>query len=140
VIQRLPQRPSRKHLQESIQHLQGLESLSSEGRERMGVAPSLVAEFAKQARTTNAAERKRFTASKRYTLLLSLIQNTQAARTRDAVARMLVHRLATIHKRAIDVLQQECTTAQNGSGHNYLPRLWQQYKNNRAVLSALSMP
>ena len=49
VIKRLPQRPSRKHLQESIKHLQWLESLSSEGMELMGVAPSLVAEFAKQA-------------------------------------------------------------------------------------------
>jgi hypothetical protein len=188
AIQRLPQRPSRKHLQESIKHLQWLESLS-EGRELMGVAPSLVAEFAKQARTTNAAELKRFTAPKRYTLLLSLIHNTQA-RTRDAVARMLVHRLATIHKRAkeellqrqadqrervhhllgklgevirivatvrsdrrvglqvrtaltqaqaIDVLQQECTTAQNWSGHNYLPLLWQQSRTIARSFFALSM-
>jgi hypothetical protein len=79
VIKRLPQRPSRKHLQESIKHLQWLESLSSEGMELMGVAPSLVAEFAKQARTTNAAELKRFRAPKRYTLLLSLIHNTKAS-------------------------------------------------------------
>ena len=41
AIKRLPQRPSRKHLQESIKHLQWLESLSSEGMELMGVAPSL---------------------------------------------------------------------------------------------------
>jgi len=47
AIKRLPQRPSRKHLQESIKHLQWLESLSSEGMKRIGVAPSLVAEFAK---------------------------------------------------------------------------------------------
>jgi TnpA family transposase len=183
-IKRLPQRPSRKHLEKSIQHLEWLETLGSEGTALKGVAPSLAGEFAKQARTTDAAELKRFTAPKRYTLLLSLIHNTKS-RTRDAVAKMLVNRLATMHKRAKDelqqrqidqrervnhllgklgavidivatvrsdrrvgekvrgvltqtqeigVLRQECATAQDWSGSNYLPLLWGHYKNNRAVL------
>jgi hypothetical protein len=34
----------------------------------------------------------------------------------------------------IEVLQQECATAQNWSGNNYLPLLWRHYKNNRPVL------
>jgi hypothetical protein len=34
----------------------------------------------------------------------------------------------------IEVLQQECATAQNWSGNNYLPLLWRHYKNTRPVL------
>jgi TnpA family transposase len=105
TIKRLPQRPSRKHLNDSMQHLDWLESLGSQGTALKGVAPSLVDEFAKQARTSDAGELKDFAAPKRYTLLLSLIQNTQG-RTRDAVARMLVNRVATIHKRAKEELLQ----------------------------------
>jgi uncharacterized membrane protein YccC len=105
AIKRMPRRPSRKHLEESIQHLEWLETLGSESTALRGVAPSLVGEFAKQARTTDAAELKRFTAPKRYTLLVSLIHHTKA-RTRDAVAKMLVNRLATIHKRAKEELEQ----------------------------------
>jgi len=103
AIKRLPQRPSRKHLEESIDHLEWLESLGSEGSELKGVAPSLVSEFAKQARAADAGELKRFAAAKRYTLLLSLIYNTRA-RTRDAVAGMAVKRIATMHQRAKDEL------------------------------------
>lgn len=103
ALKRLPRRPSRKHLKESIDHLEWLESLGCEGTELKGIAPSLVSEFAKQARTTDAGELKDFTPAKRYTLLLSLIYNTKA-RTRDAVAGMVVKRLATIHQRAKEEL------------------------------------
>ena len=103
AIKRLPQRPSRKHLEETIDHLEWLDSLVSVGTELKGIASSLIGDFAKQARTADAGELKDFTAAKRYTLLLSLIHNTQT-RTRDAVAGMAVRRIATIHKRAKDEL------------------------------------
>jgi hypothetical protein len=98
-IKRLPQRPSRKHLRESTSHLEWLESLGSRGTELKDIAPSLIQDFAKQARTADAAELKDFTPAKRYTLLLSLLQSTEA-RTRDAIAGIVVKRIATIHKRA----------------------------------------
>jgi hypothetical protein len=69
-IKRLPQRPSRKHLKESVDHLEWLESLGSVGTELKDIAPSLIHDFAKQARTTDAGELKDFTPAKRYTLLL----------------------------------------------------------------------
>jgi len=68
AIKQSPQRPSRQHLEESIDHRQWLESLGSDGTELKGVAPSLVAELAKPARATHAAELKRFTPAKRYAL------------------------------------------------------------------------
>ena len=183
-IKQLPQRPSRKHLEESVRHLEWLETLGAEGTALESVTPTLVGEFAKQARTADAGEFQDFTGPKRYTLLLSLIHNART-RTRDAVATTLVHRVATFHKRAkeeleqrqfdqrqrvegllgkfgevihivatvrsdrrvgqqvrsmltqtqeIGVLQQECATAQNWTGSNYLPLLWRHFKNSRLVL------
>ena len=105
TIQRLPQPPSRKHLEETIDHLEWLDTLGSVGTELKGIAPSLIGEFARQARTADAAELKDVTPAKRYTLLLCLIHNTKA-RTRDAVASMAVQRIATIHERAKDELRQ----------------------------------
>ena len=99
AIKRLPQRPSRKHLKESVDHLEWLESLGNVGTELKDIAPSLVRDFARQARTTDAGELKDFAPAKRYTLLLCLIYRAKA-RTRDAVAGTVVRRIATIHKRA----------------------------------------
>jgi hypothetical protein len=101
----LPQRPSRKHLKESVDHLEWLESLGNVGTELKDIAPSLIRDFAKQARTTDAGELKDFTPAKRYTLLLCLIHRTKA-RTRDAVAGTLVKRISTIHKRAKNELME----------------------------------
>jgi len=99
AIKKLPQRPSRKHLKESTAHLEWLETLGSVGNELKEIAPALVRDFARQARTSDAGELKDFSPAKRYTLLLSLIHSTKA-RTRDAVAGTVVKRIATIHKRA----------------------------------------
>jgi hypothetical protein len=47
AIKRLPQRPSRKHLQESVEHLEWLESLDSIATDLKHVAPK-VSEFGAQ--------------------------------------------------------------------------------------------
>jgi hypothetical protein len=99
MIKRLPQRPSRKHLKESAAHLLWLESLGSVGTELIDIAPALVSDFAKQARTADVGELKDFSPAKRYTLRSALIHSTKA-RTRDAVAGTVVKRIATFHKRA----------------------------------------
>jgi hypothetical protein len=65
------------------------------GTEVKGIAPSLVRDFAQQARMLDAGELKNCTPAKRYTLLLSLIRITKA-RARDAVAGTAVKRIATI--------------------------------------------
>jgi hypothetical protein len=41
-IKRLPQRPSRKHLKESVDHLEWLESQGNVGTELKDIAPSLI--------------------------------------------------------------------------------------------------
>lgn len=99
AIKRLPQRPSRKHLQQSVEHLEWLDSLGSIAADLKDVAPALIRDFAHQARTADASDLKDFAPAKRYTLLLSLMQNANA-RARDTVAGTVVKRIATIHKRA----------------------------------------
>src|SRR5215831_20644855 len=85
AIKRLPQRPSRKHLKEAVDHLEWLESLDSLGAELKDVAPALIQDFAHQARTADASDLKDFPSAKRYTLLLCLMHNARA-RARDTVA------------------------------------------------------
>ena len=94
AIKRLPQRPSRKHLQESVEHLEWLESLDSIATDLKHVAPALILDFAHQARTADASDLKEFAPAKRYTLLLSLMQNAKA-RARDTVAGTVVKRIGT---------------------------------------------
>ena len=105
AIKRLPQRPSRKHLKEAVDHLEWLESLDSIGAELKDVAPALIQDFAHQARTADASDLKDFPSAKRYTLLLCLMHNARA-RARDTVAGTVVKRVATIHKRAKDEMLQ----------------------------------
>jgi hypothetical protein len=105
AIKRLPQRPSRKHLKESIDHLEWLESLGSLATELRDIAPALIQDFAHQARTADASDLKEFAPAKRYTLLLSLLHNAKA-RTRDTVAGTVVKRIATIHKRGKNEMLQ----------------------------------
>lgn len=99
AIKRLPQRPSRKHLQEGVEHLEWLESLGGIATDLKDVAPALIRDFAHQARTADASDLKEFAPAKRYTLLLSLMHNAKS-RARDTVAGTVVKRIATIHKRA----------------------------------------
>ena len=107
AIKRLPQRPSRKHLRESVEHLEWLESLGTVATELKDIAPALIRDFAHQARTADASDLREFAAAKRYTLLLSLVHNAKA-RARDTVAGTVVKRIATIHKRAKnDVLERQ---------------------------------
>ena len=55
-----------------VHTLEWLDSLGNVGTELKDIAPSLVRDFAKQARTTDAGELKDFAPAKRYTVLISV--------------------------------------------------------------------
>ena len=82
-----------------MEHREWLQSLGSIATDLKHVAPALIRDFAHQARTADASDLKEFAPAKRYTLLISLMQNA-IARARDTVAGTVVKRIATIHKRA----------------------------------------
>ena len=105
AAKRRPRRASQKNLDESVEHLQWMESLIAVEGALDNVAPSLIREFGRQARALDAAELKDLIPEKRYTFLLCLIHSMQV-RGRDTVGGMYVKRMAAVHKRAKDDLAE----------------------------------
>jgi len=103
AIKRRPRRASRRNLDESVEHLEWLESLITVEGALDGIVPVLIRDFGRQARALDAAEIKDLSPEKRYTFLLCLIHSMQV-RARDTVAGMYVKRMAAVHKRAKDDL------------------------------------
>lgn len=98
-------RASRKHLEMLVDHLAWLETFGAIDDLLEGVLDAKLRHFAAQAMIYDIAELKECTEPKRFTLLLSLIHRMQV-RTRDQLAEMFLRRVATIHKRARDELEQ----------------------------------
>ena len=102
-LKKLPQRPSRQHLEDLLDHLDWLKSFGDVDGPLAGIAPMKIRNFAHQAKALDAGELKDFAPANRYTLLLCLIHRMRV-RTRDDIAEMLLKRMATIHKRAKEEL------------------------------------
>jgi hypothetical protein len=69
------------------------------------VPPAKRRSFAREAKALDAAELRDYRESQRFTLILCLIQRARV-RTRDEIVEMFLRRLAVIHKRAKDELNQ----------------------------------
>jgi hypothetical protein len=69
------------------------------------VPPAKRRSFAREAKALDAAELRNYRESQRFTLILCLIQRARV-RTRDEIVEMFLRRLAVIHKRAKDELNQ----------------------------------
>ncbi len=102
-LKKLPQRPSRQHLEDLLDHLDWLKSFGDVDGPLAGIAPMKIRNFAHQAKALDAGELKDFAPANRYTLLLCLIYRMRV-KTRDDIAEMLLRRMATIHKRAKEEL------------------------------------
>ena len=102
-IKRLPKRPSRDNLDALTEQLTWLESLGEVDQPLDGVAAVKLRYFANYAMALDAGELKNIRPAKRYVVILALIQRLRA-RVRDDMAEMFVRRMATIHKRAKDEL------------------------------------
>jgi TnpA family transposase len=102
-LKKLPQRPSRQHLEDLLDHLDWLKSFGDVDGPLAGIAPTKIRNFAQQAKALDAGELKDFAPANRCTLLLCLIHRMRV-RTRDDIGEMLLKRMATIHKRAKEEL------------------------------------
>ena len=102
-LKKLPQRPSRQHLEDLLDHLDWLSSFGDVDGPLAGMAPMKIRNFAYQAKAMDASERRDFTPANRYTLLLCLVRRMRVT-TRDDMAEMLLKRMATIHQRAKEEL------------------------------------
>ena len=99
LLKKLPQRPSRTHLEEQLDHLDWLESLGDVAGPLEGVPATKIRSFANRTKAQDASDLRDFTPARRYTMLLCLIHRMRV-RARDDVGEMFIKRMATIHKRA----------------------------------------
>ena len=103
LLKKLPQRPSRTHLEELLDHLDWLESLGDVAGPLEGVPATKIRSFANRTKAQDASDLRDFTPARRYTMLLCLIHRMRV-RARDDVGEMFIKRMATIHKRAKEEL------------------------------------
>lgn len=104
-LKKSAKRSTRKHLEMLVDHLAWLESLGNMGGVFAGVPETKVRHFAAQAQAFDVSELRECSEPKRYTLMLALIHRMQV-RARDQLSEMFLRRVATIHKRAKEELEQ----------------------------------
>ncbi|MFB9160265.1 Tn3 family transposase [Chromobacterium violaceum] len=104
-LKKSARRSTRKHLEILVDHLDWLESLGNMDGIFTGVPDTKVRHFASQAQAYDVSELRECTEPKRYTLMLALIHRMQV-RARDQLTEMFLRRVATIHKRAKEELEQ----------------------------------
>lgn len=104
-LKKSARRPTRKHLEILVDHLEWLESIGHMDTVLEGFPETKIRFFSEQAMRYDASELKECAETKRYTLLVALIHQMQV-RARDQLAEMFLRRVATIHKRAKEDLEQ----------------------------------
>lgn len=104
-LKKSAKRPTRKHLEMLVEHLEWLDSITPSDRVFEGIPDTKIRHFAVQAMAYDVSELRECAEAKRYTLMLSLIRRMQI-RARDQLAEMFLRRVATIHKRAREELEQ----------------------------------
>lgn len=105
ALKKSAKRSTRKHFEMLTDHLAWLESLGNMSNVFSGVVDTKIRHFAGQADAFDASEMRECAAPKRYTLMLALIHRMQV-RARDQLTEMFLRRVATIHKRAKEELEQ----------------------------------
>lgn len=105
ALKQVPKKPSRKHLEILIDHLSWLEGFGDLDAIFEGIVDTKIWFFSNQAEKADVSELKDCSLPKRYTLMLALIY-LMRVRARDHLAEMFIKRVATIHKRAKDELEQ----------------------------------
>lgn len=104
-LKKSAKRPSRKHLDMLVDHLEWLESFGPVSDLFADVPDTKIRHFASQAMAYDASELRECVEPKRFTLILALIHRMQV-RARDQLAEMFLRRVSTIHKRAKEDLEQ----------------------------------
>ncbi len=88
-----------------LAHLSELDSLGPTEKWLAGIPATKIAHFAGEARVTDVGDLRDMGEPKRWTLLASLIHEARTS-TRDEVAIMFCKRMATIHKRGRELLEE----------------------------------
>ena len=105
ALKQLPKKPTLKHLQELLAHLERLLGLGDFDEVLENIPPLKIKHFAGEAKVLDAAEMKKFAAPKRCALLVCLIRRA-SVKTRDAIAQMFIRRIAKLHQSGKDELKK----------------------------------
>ncbi|WP_246238311.1 DUF4158 domain-containing protein, partial [Acrocarpospora corrugata] len=99
------QAPTLSKFKERLAHLQALDAIGSSERWLAGVPPGKVAHFAGEARVANVDDMRKTGDAKRVTLLISLVHQ-QRVEARDEVVTMFCKRMAALHKKGRERLEE----------------------------------
>ncbi|MBV9896502.1 MAG: DUF4158 domain-containing protein, partial [Chloroflexi bacterium] len=103
ALKRSPKQPSLSHLDNLVGHLRWLQELEQPATFLSQLTPAKVQHLAAEARSLDAAEVRKISAAKRYTLLLCLMARAQV-QGRDDLAETFCKRIARIETRAKEEL------------------------------------
>lgn len=103
-LKMLPRNPSISNFRELIKHHDWLVSMDDLTGRLKGISKIKLLQFAEQSKSLDASDLKNFTASKRYTLLLSLIVQAQK-RAKEALAITFCKTIAKMHKKGKEKLE-----------------------------------
>lgn len=104
-LKTLPKRPSRNHLNDLLAHEHWLGNFGEISDYLQHINSAKVQHFAKEARVLDATSVKRIKRNKRLTLLLCLLYESRR-KSQDNLLEMFLKRMATIHKKAKDKLEE----------------------------------
>jgi len=105
ALKQLPKKPTLKHLQELLAHLEWLQGLGEFETVLQNIPPLKIKHFAGEAKVLDASELKDFNEPKRIALVVCLIHRAQI-KTRDALAKMFIRRIAKMHRDGKTALQK----------------------------------
>ncbi|MBB5190698.1 TnpA family transposase [Silvimonas terrae] len=105
TLKRSARKPTKKHLEMLVEHLEWLESLGDVEDAFHDIPHAKIRHLAEQAYSYDVSELKECAQPRRLTLLLALIHCMQI-RARDQLAEMFMRRVYSIHKRAREDLEQ----------------------------------
>lgn len=104
-LKQLPKKPTISNFRELIKHHNWLMSMDNMETYLSDISKVKLQQFAEQTRALDAGDLRRFSPSKRYALMLSLLFQSQC-RAKDALATTFCKTMAKMHKRAKDKLEE----------------------------------
>lgn len=106
ALKQLPKRSSLENLQDLLDHIIKLSEMVGADHHLERIPHVKIKHFAAEAKALDAAELKKFSAPKRYVLLLSMIHRARV-KARDDLADMFIKRMSHIHRRGKDELERQ---------------------------------
>ncbi|MCH2232455.1 MAG: Tn3 family transposase [Crocosphaera sp.] len=104
-LKTLPKRPSRNHLNDLLAHEHWLSNFGEISNYLEHINSAKIKHFADEARVLDAASVKKIKRNKRLTLLLCLLYESRR-KSQENLLEMFLKRIATIHKKAKDKLEE----------------------------------